>query len=56
MYHVRMNKMIRFVVLSAFLGLWGCQSTELKQVSANAPERPINTPEQAEQLVKEHTK
>jgi hypothetical protein len=38
-----------------FVMVSGCQSIELSQVDAGAPERPINSPEQARQLAQEHT-
>jgi uncharacterized lipoprotein YajG len=42
-------------MLLAFFALAGCQSVALSQVSEHAPERPINSPEQAERLLREHS-
>ena len=47
-----MHKIVAIFVIFACLN--GCESIELSQVDSNAPEQPINSPEQAKQLEREH--
>jgi len=45
-----------FVLVMVFVGVVGCASTELAQVSSLAPEHQINTPDQAKRLVDENSR
>jgi len=51
-----MKKMLKIAILSTFFAVvLGCQSTKLSQVDDGAPENPINSPEQSQRIIQEHT-
>ena len=48
---------VTFLTFIAVSSLTACQSKpQLKQVASDAPDRPINTPESADQLKKKYEK